>query len=65
MTSSAFVLTIENPDRFQKSRDVGPYLGLAPKQDESGESSPQLRITETRVLNFGAKAFFNRRLAVD
>jgi transposase len=47
LTSLAFVLTIENPDRFEKSRDVGPYLGLVPKQDESGESSPQLRITKT------------------
>jgi transposase len=47
LTSLAFVLTIESPDRFQKSRDVGPYLGLVPKQDESGESSPQLRITKT------------------
>jgi len=47
LTSLAFVLTIENPDRFEKSRDVGPYLGLVPKQDDSGDSSPQLRITKT------------------
>ena len=47
LTSLAFVLTLENPDRFQKSRDVGPYLGLVPKQDDSGDSSPQLRITKT------------------
>jgi transposase len=47
LTSVAFVLTIENPDRFQKSRDVAPYLGLVPKQRESGDSSPQLRITKT------------------
>jgi transposase len=47
MTSLAFVLTIENPERFAKSRDVGPYLGLVPKQHESGDSSPQLRITKT------------------
>lgn len=47
LTSLAFVLTIENPSRFQKSRDVGPYLGLVPKQDESGDSSPQLKITKT------------------
>jgi transposase len=47
ITSLAFVLTLENPDRFAKSRDVGPYLGLVPRQDESGESSPQLRITKT------------------
>jgi len=47
VTSLAFLLTIENPHRFQKSRDVGPYLGLVPRQDDSGESSPQLRITKT------------------
>jgi transposase len=47
VTSLAFVLTIENPERFQKSRDVGAYLGLVPRQDESGDSSPQLRITKT------------------
>jgi transposase len=27
ITSLAYVLTLENPDRFVKSRDVGPYLG--------------------------------------
>lgn len=47
LTSLAFLLTIENRDRFQKSRDVGPYLGLVPKQHESGDSAPQLRITKT------------------
>jgi transposase len=43
----AFLLTIEDPARFAKSREVGPYVGLVPKQDESGESSPQLGITKT------------------
>jgi transposase len=47
ITSLAFVLTLEKPDRFRKSREVGPYLGLVPKQDDSGESSKQLRITKT------------------
>ena len=47
LTSLAFILTLENADRFIKSRDVGPYLGLVPKQDDSGDSSPQLRITKT------------------
>jgi transposase len=47
LTGLTFMLTIESPDRFQKSRDVGPYFGLVPKQHESGESSPQLRITKT------------------
>lgn len=47
LTALAFVLTLENPERFEKSRDVGPYLGLVPKQYDSGDSSPQLRITKT------------------
>lgn len=47
LTSLAFVLTIESPERFHQSRDIGPYLGLIPKQRESGDSSPQLRITKT------------------
>lgn len=47
ITSLAFVLTIDNPGHFAKSRDVGPYLGLVPKQYDSGDSSPQLRITKT------------------
>ena len=33
VTSLAYVLTLETPLRFAKSRDVGPYLGLAPAQD--------------------------------
>jgi len=45
-TSLAFTLCIEDPSRFQRSRDVGPFLGLVPKQFESGNSSPQLRITK-------------------
>ena len=46
LTSLAFVLTLEEPGRFQKSRDVGAYVGLVPKQDDSGETSKQLRITK-------------------
>jgi transposase len=46
LTSLAYVLTLENPDRFPKSRDVGPYLGLVPKQEDSGDRQPQLRISK-------------------
>ena len=46
LTSLAYVLTIEDPKRFQKSREVGPYLGLVPRQKESGKSAPQMRITK-------------------
>jgi len=41
-----FVLTVDDPWRFDKSRDVGCYLGLRPKRSQSGESQPQLRITK-------------------
>jgi transposase len=46
ITALAYVLTLENPERFPKSRDVGPYLGLVPKQEDSGESQPQLGISK-------------------
>ena len=43
----AFILTLDNPQRFAKSRDVGAYLGLIPRQYDSGDSHPQMRITKT------------------
>ncbi len=46
IVSLAFVLTMDDPQRFGKSRDVGSYLGLTPGQDESGASKPELRITK-------------------
>ena len=46
ITSLAYVLTLEKPERFPKSRDVGPYVGLVPKQEDSGESQPQLGISK-------------------
>lgn len=42
-----FILTLDNPGRFAKSRDVGAYLGLIPRQYDSGDSQPQMRITKT------------------
>lgn len=47
LTSLAFILTLENPDRFRRSRDLGPALGLVPRRDQSGDQDPQLRITKT------------------
>lgn len=32
--------------RFAKARDVGPYLGLVPRQDASGDINKQLAITK-------------------
>ena len=45
LTSLTFVLTLEDPDRFEKSRAVGAYLGLVPGKDQSGESDPGKRIS--------------------
>lgn len=46
ITALAYVLTLEDPGRFPRSRSVGPYLGLCPRQDQSGGRQPQLRITK-------------------
>ena len=62
-----FVLTVEDKVRFQKSRDVGCYVGLRPKQSESGQSQPQLRITKEgdlylrKLLVQGAHVILSRR----
>jgi transposase len=46
LTALAYVLTLEDPARFPRSRAVGAYLGLSPKQASSGARTPQLRITK-------------------
>ena len=46
LTALAFVLTVEDPERFDDSRTVGAYLGLVPKKDQSGDSDPQRRISK-------------------
>jgi transposase len=46
LTALTFVLTLEDPYRFEKSRSVGAYLGLVPATDRSGERDPQRRISK-------------------
>jgi len=46
ITSLAYVLTLDDASRFRHSRDVGCYLGMRPKRDDSGESQAELRITK-------------------
>jgi transposase len=46
LTALAFVLTIEEQKRFKKSREIGPYLGLTPRRDQSGQTDKQLPITK-------------------
>jgi transposase len=46
LTALTFVLTLEDPYRFEKSRSVGAYLGLVPATDRSGDRDPQKRISK-------------------
>jgi transposase len=45
LTALAFRATIDRPDRFRKSRDVGAHLGLTPRRYQSGETDVQGRIS--------------------
>jgi transposase len=46
LTALTFVLTLEDPYRFERSRSVGAYLGLVPATDRSGDRDPQKRISK-------------------
>lgn len=46
ITALSFVLTLEDAERFEKSRDVGCFLGLRPKSKQSGDSEPEMRISK-------------------
>lgn len=62
-----FVLTVDDAERFQKSRDVGCYVGLRPRRSDSGESQPQLGISKEgdiylrKLLVQGAHCILGRR----
>lgn len=46
VTALSFILTIEDPQRFVKSRQLGPFLGLTQRRNQSGETDKQLPITK-------------------
>ncbi len=46
LTALTYVLTLEDPTRFPRSRTVGAYLGLRPKRRDSGALQPELSITK-------------------
>ena len=58
LTALTFVLTLEDPYRFAKSRSVGAYLGLVPAMDQSGDRDPR----EKRISKEGDQML--RRLLV-
>jgi transposase len=49
-TALTYVLTLGSKQRFQRSRDVGCYLGLRPRRSQSGDRDPQLGITKAKHL---------------
>jgi transposase len=59
LTALTFVLTLEDPYRFEKSRSVGAYLGLVPARDQSGDRDPQ---SQRRITKEGDEML--RRLLV-
>jgi len=46
LIATTYVLTIEDPHRFRKSRDAGCFVGLQPGRRNSGDSEPQLHISK-------------------
>jgi transposase len=44
VVAMAFALTVGDPQRFRRSRDVGAWVGLTPDKRSSGDSDPQLSI---------------------
>jgi transposase len=62
-----FVLTVEDPARFRKSREVGCYVGMRPRSRDSGDSQPQLGISKEgdiylrQLLVQGAHHILSRR----
>ena len=45
ITALAFRATIDRPDRFKRSRDVGAHLGLTPARYQSGKTDIQGKIS--------------------
>src|ERR1700746_915474 len=45
ITALTFRATIDRPDRFRRSRQVGAHLGLTPRRYQSGETDVQGRIS--------------------
>jgi transposase len=45
ITALACLATIDRPDRFRRSRDVGAHLGLTPARHQSGETDIQGRVS--------------------
>jgi transposase len=62
-----FILTLEDPHRFQRSRDVGAYLGMRPRRRQSSGSDPEYGISKEgdiylrKILVQGAHVILGRQ----
>jgi transposase len=62
-----FILTLEDSHRFQRSRDVGAYLGMRPRRRQSSGSDPEYGISKEgniylrKILVQGAHVILGRQ----
>jgi transposase len=47
VVAACYVLTLDSPEAMETNRQAGAYLGLRPRQQQSGDSNPQCGITKT------------------
>ncbi len=47
LVAATYVLSLDGPHAVAHSRSAGAYLGLRPRQHQSGDYNPQCRITKT------------------
>ncbi|HEY6845463.1 MAG TPA: IS110 family transposase [Terracidiphilus sp.] len=47
VVAACYVLTLDRPDVLGDNRQAGAFLGLRPRQSQSGDSDPQRRISKT------------------
>lgn len=47
ITALSFICVIQDPERFEHSRAIGPYVGLVPRRKQSGDKDPRCGITKT------------------
>jgi transposase len=67
MVSLGFIATVDHPERFSRTADVGAFLGLTPRRHQSGETDYSGRIskcgsTAMRTLLFEAAACLIRQV---
>jgi transposase len=63
ITALAYVLTLESPQRFAKSRDVGPYLGLAEAGRLGRERATIRNHSSSAIRNYVNKPARNKEIA--